>query len=210
MNSKILYDKSGAFYPETQGTLVHNDSIRSGSNVATDLATLHAQISALTGADKVDGALSVEVGYAVCSSGDPSTAASLIGDNWQTSVQPATIDNPYAWMKLQFKWTVGTVTTPLTPVLCTIATKGVETQTMYASVRTLQGTEGLAGPSTFSTSDAGLPDTAQPSVTWTYYFPGIDEQNIYGLCATRIIEPGSSNPVGAWKIKRMAQYPTSS
>jgi hypothetical protein len=42
------------------------------------------------------------------------------------------------------------------------------------------------------------------------YFPGIDEQNIYGLCATRIIELGSANPVGAWKIKRMAQYPTSS
>jgi len=41
MNSKILYDKSGAFYPETDATLVHNNSITDGSNVATDLATLH-------------------------------------------------------------------------------------------------------------------------------------------------------------------------
>ena len=53
MNSKILYDKSGAFYPETDASLVHNNSIIDGSNVATDLATLHAQIAALTGADKV-------------------------------------------------------------------------------------------------------------------------------------------------------------
>ena len=209
MNSKILYDKTGAFYPETDASLVHNNSIIDGSNVATDLATLHAQIAALTGADKVDGALSVEVGYAVCNSGDKSTAESLIGNNWQTTVQTPTVDAPYSWMKLQFKWTVGTVTTPLTPVLCTIATKGVETQTMYTSVRTLSGTEGLAGPSTFSTSDAGLPDTAVSGVTWTYYFPGIDEQNIYGLCATRVIEPGGSRPVGDWKIRRMAQYPTS-
>ena len=208
MNSKILYDKSGAFYPETDASLVHNNSIIDGSNVATDLATLHAQIAALTGADKVDGALSVEVGYAVCSSGDPSTAASLIGENWQTSVQPVTIDNPYAWMRLQFKWTANGVTSPLTPVLCTIATKSIETQTMYTSVRTLTGTEGLAGPSTFSVQDAGLPDTAVEGVTWTYYFPGISEQNIYGLCATRVIEPASAHPIGNWKISRMAQYPT--
>ncbi len=208
MNSKILYDKTGAFYPETDASLVHNNSIIDGSNVATDLANLHSQIASLTGADQVNGALSVEVSYGVCSSGDSETAQELI-TVWQDSVQPPTVEAPYAWMKLQFYWTAGNITTPLDPIYCTIATKSIETQTMYTSVRTLTGAEGLAGPSTFSTSDAGLPDTAVEGVTWTYYFPGISEQNLYGLCATRIIEPASANPVGAWKISRIAQYPTS-
>lgn len=208
MNSKILYDKSGPFYPETDASYVHNDSIITGSTVAQDLATLHAQVSQLTGADKVNGALTVDVKYAISNSSDPAFVKNSTNISWQNTVQAPTIEAPYAWMKLQFYWTVEGVTTPLSPILCTIATKGVETQTMYTSVRTLTGVEGLAGPSTFSTSDAGLPDTSVGTVTWTYYFPGISEQNLYGLVATRIIEPASSTPVGPWKISRIAQYPT--
>lgn len=209
MNSKILYDKSGAFYPESDAPYIHSNALVDGSTVFKDLQTLHSQIAALTGADQIDGALSVSVSYGVCNSGDSETAKVLI-TNWSNTVQPPTIEAPYAWMKLQFYWTVGSTTTPLTPAYCSIATKSIETQTMYTSVRTLSGTEGLAGPSTFSTADAGLPDTAVEGVTWTYYFPGISEQNLYGLCATRIIEPASPNPIGDWKISRIAQYPTTS
>lgn len=206
MNSKILYDKTGSFYPESDAEFIHSNALVDGSNVKKDLQTLHAQIGSLTGADTVNGALSVEVKYAVSSSADPSFVNT--NANWQNTVQAPTVEAPYSWMKLQFYWTVGEATAPLTPILCTIATKGVETQTMYTSLSSLEGTEGLTGPSDFSISRDGLADQSVSNVIWTYFFPGIGPQNIYGLCATRVIEPGASVPIGPWQIRLMAQYPT--